>query len=239
MLRATRDFPDVTGFAAFLDEVVGQRNARRIKEIAAERESLLPLPRGRQPEGVDEIVRVTSSGGFTLRRVFYTVPSRLIGHRLRARLFKQHIELFLGGTHVMTLPRVRGQLGPLQHVVNYRHVIHSLRRKPGALPRLIYRDQLFPRDAYRKLYHAAMEALPERDACRLTVELLSLAHERNVEAALADAIETTLNAGSLPTLDEMRVRFAPNPASVPQVNVDLGKLVDYDQLIAARVGVMA
>ncbi|MFC7066211.1 IS21 family transposase [Brucella rhizosphaerae] len=239
LLRGTRDFPDVTSFAAFLDGVVGQRNARRIKEIAAERESLLLLPRDRQPEGVDEIVRVTSSGGFTLRRVFYTVPSRLIGHRLRARLFKQHIELFLGGTHVMTLPRVRGQLGPLQHVVNYRHVIHSLRRKPGALPRLIYRDQLFPRDAYRKLYHAAMEALPERDACRLTVELLSLAHERNVEAALADAIETTLNAGSLPTIDEMRVRFAPNPASVPQVNVDLGKLVDYDQLISTHRQVMA
>jgi len=190
LLRGTRDFPDATSFAAFLDDVVGQRNARRIKEIAVERESLLPLPRDRQPEGVDEIVRVTSSGGFTVRRVFYTVPSRLIGHRLRARLFKQHIDLFLGGTHVMTLPRVRGQLGPLQHVVNYRHVIHSLRRKPGALPRLIYRDQLFPRDAYRKLYHAAMEALPERDACRLTVELLSLAHERNVEAGLAEAIQS-------------------------------------------------
>ena len=25
--------------------------------------------------------RLTSSGGFTLRKVFYTVPSRLIGHR--------------------------------------------------------------------------------------------------------------------------------------------------------------
>jgi hypothetical protein len=30
-------------------------------------------------------VRVTSSGGFTLRKVFYTVPSRLIGLRLRVR----------------------------------------------------------------------------------------------------------------------------------------------------------
>ena len=84
-----------------------------------------------------------------------------------------------------------------------------------------------------------MEALPERDACRLTVELLSLAHERNVEAALAEAIQSKLDAGNLPTIDEMRVRFGPNPDSVPQVNVDLGKLVDYDQLIAGRVGVMS
>jgi len=156
LLRGTRDF------AAFIDEVIGQRNARRVKEIAIERESLLPRPRDRQPEGQDEIVRVTSGGGFILRRVFYSVPSRLIGHRLRARLFKEHIELFLGGTSVMTLPRIRGQLGPLQHVINYHHVIHSLRRKRGALPRLVYRDQLFPRDAYRNLYYAAMERLSER-----------------------------------------------------------------------------
>jgi hypothetical protein len=123
--------------------------------------------------------------------------------------------------------------------VNYRHVIHSLRQKPGALPRLGYRDQLFPRDAYRNLYHAAMEALPERDACRLTVELLSLAHERNVEAALAEAIQNELDAGTLPTLDGMRTRFAPNPTCVPHVNVKLGKLVDYDSLIGTRSEVMA
>lgn len=234
LLRGTRDFIDVSAFATFIDEVIGQRNARRAKEIAIERESLLELPRQRQAEGVDEIVHVTSGGGFFLRRVFYSVPSRLIGHRLRARLFKDHIELFLGGTFVMKLPRIKGRLGSLQHVVNYRHVIHSLRKKPGALPGLVYRDQLFPRDAYRNLYRAAMETLPERDACRLTVELLSLAHERNVEADLADIIQSKLDEGSLPTIADMRARFAPNPDSVPQVNVTLGKLVDYDSLIGLR-----
>lgn len=239
LLRGTRDFPDVGSFTAFIDEVIGQRNARRAKDIATERESLLPLPRDRKLEGEDEIVYVTSSGGFTLRRVFYTVPSRLIGHRLRARLFKEHIELFLGGTSLMTLPRVKGQLGPGQHVVNYRHVIHSLRKKPGALPRLSYRDQLFPRDAFRHLYHAAMEALPEREACRLTVELLSLAHERNVEAALANAISDDLDTGTLPTLEGMRARFAPDPANVPQINVHLGQLIDYDRLIGTHAEAIA
>jgi hypothetical protein len=31
------------------------------------------------------------------------------------------------------------------HVVDYRHVIHALRKKPMALNNLVYRDQLFPR----------------------------------------------------------------------------------------------
>jgi len=37
--------------------------------------------------------------------------------------------------------------------------------------------------------------MPAACRCRLTVELLSLAHERNVEAALALAIQATLDAG--------------------------------------------
>ena len=44
-----------------------------------------PLP-GRRSDGFEEtLVRVTSTGGFTLRRVFYTVPSRLarISHTSR------------------------------------------------------------------------------------------------------------------------------------------------------------
>ena len=134
------------------------------------------------------MVTVTSSGGFMLRRVFYTVPSRLIGHRLRVRIHDDRLEVFLGGTHLLTLPRGRGYGDDRRgHVVDYRHVIHALRAKPGALPDLVYRDQLFPRAAYRRLYDAAMAALPAKAACRLMVGALALAHERGCEADLAAA----------------------------------------------------
>ena len=97
-------------------------------------------------------VVVTSSSGFTLRRVFYTVPSRLIGHRLGVRLYDDRLELFLSGTRHLTLPRGRpSKTGTHVHIVNYRHVIHSLKRKPMALLNLVYRDALFPRDAYRRV----------------------------------------------------------------------------------------
>jgi len=88
---------------------------------------------------------VTRSGGFMLRHVFYTVPSRLTGHHLRVHLYDDRLECFLGGTLVLPLPRGRRPAGALHnrtaHVVDYHHIIHSLRRKPMALFNLVYREQ--------------------------------------------------------------------------------------------------
>ena len=143
---------------------------------------------------------MTSSGGFTLRKVFYTVPSRLIGHRLRVRLYDERLELLLGATLLMTLERGRGGAnGKHGHVVDYHHVIHALRRKPMALLSLVYRDQLFPREAYRRTFEFLRQELAERAACKMMVALLSLAHDRSCEAQLAAVLQTTSTSGDCPT----------------------------------------
>jgi hypothetical protein len=84
------------------------------------------------------VVTVTRSSAFVLKRVFYTVPSRLIGHRLRVRIYDDRLDCFLGASLVLTLRRgrispERVALGQRGHVVDYRHIIHALRRKPMAL----------------------------------------------------------------------------------------------------------
>ncbi|MGY2812090.1 hypothetical protein ACVIHF_008820 [Bradyrhizobium sp. USDA 4506] len=159
---------------------------------------LQELPDRRTSDYEEVIVRVTSSGGFTLRKVFYTVPSRLIGHRLRARLYDDHLDVFVGGTHLLTLPRGRPHPnGKYDQVVDYRHVIHSLRRKPMALLNLVYRDRLFPREGYRRTFDRLRERLPDKKACRIMVDLLALAHERGCEAELADQLTADLDAGRI------------------------------------------
>lgn len=234
LLRGSRAFDTITDYRAFIDGLVGRRNARNRKRIDAERAVLRSLPQRRAEDGEDAMVTVTSSGGFMLRRVFYSVPSRLIGHRLRVRLHDDRLEVFLGGTHLMTLPRGRGYgENRRAHVVDYRHVIHALRAKPGALPGLVYRDQLFPRDAYRRLYDTAMAVLPERAACKLVVGALAIAHERGCEADLAALIDEQLDAGDIPNLAAIRNRFQPDLAALPQVTVTMVPLSDYDVLTAA------
>ena len=102
-----------------------------------------------------------------------------------------------------------------------------------ALRNLAYRDQLFPRDAYRRAFEALLDAGSERRACRDAVALLALAHERNCEAAMAEQLEACLDAGALPDVDALTAAFAPTTAPLPAVNVELGSLADYDVLLAA------
>ena len=231
LMRGIADFDDLASYRRFIDEIVSRKNAHHAKRIAAERSALQPLPGQRTCDHEESIVTVTSSGGFTLRKVFYTVPSRLIGHRLRVRLYDDRLDLFIGATALMTLPRGRAAAGKHGHVVDYRHVIHALRRKPMALLHLVYRDQLFPRDAYRLTFDRLLEKLPEKSACRLMVDLLAMAHERGCEAELAALLAADLAAAQLPDLPALRARFAPDPATLPEVVVHLTPLIAYEALL--------
>lgn len=232
LMRGSCDFGDLADYRRFIDEVVGRINARNAKRIDAERAHLKPLPARRTTDFEEVTVRVTSSGGFLLRKVFYTVPSRLIGHQLRVRIYDDRLDLFLGATFLVTLPRTRAtRHGPHQHVVNYHHVIHSLRKKPMALMGLVYRDQLFPRQAFRDMFAATLQRTTEREACRMAVDLLALAHDRGCEAELAAQLEEDLRQKRLPDIKALTALFAPSPDSLPGVEVQLSDLSAYDQLL--------
>jgi len=234
LMRGVNDFDDLAAYRRFIDEIVSRKNARLTKHIEAERPALRSLPGGRTCDYEETIATITSSSGFLLKKVFYTVPSRLIGHRLRVRLYDDRLDLFIGSTLLITLVRGRpGAKGKHGHVIDYRHIIHALRRKPGALLSLVYRDQLFPRDAYRHTFDRLLDTIAERPACRLMVDLLALAHDRGCEAELAAILTADLAAGRLPDLPALRDRFAPDPATLPEVVVHLAALTSYDTLLGS------
>lgn len=68
LLRGTRDFASLDAYRAFVDEIVGRRNANLAKRILLEKEALASLPKGRPSD-----FPVASSGPFILRRVLYIV----------------------------------------------------------------------------------------------------------------------------------------------------------------------
>jgi hypothetical protein len=93
----------------------------------------------------------------------YSVPARLIGERVRIHLYHDHLEVYFGGKLIERLPRIRGQR-PAR--IDYRHVIWSLVRKPGAFARYCWREELFPSLVFRRGYSDQMplfaNAVPTR-----------------------------------------------------------------------------
>jgi len=237
LLRGTVDFDSLDAYRAWIADLVGRRNARRGKMVQLECAALRPLPPARTTDYDEATVFVTSSSGFVLRKVFYTVPSRLIGFRLRVRLYDDRLECFVGQSRALTLRRGRSHgEGRHGHIVDYRHIIHSLRCKPMALLNLVYRDALFPRPAYRLAWEKLLASGDPRAACKSMVSLLALAHDRGCEAELAAALSEQMQrppaAGSAAIdVRALQVRFAPAPATMPAIVVTLPPVASYDALL--------
>lgn len=110
-LRGARSFDTRADYEAFVDTVVQRMNARVAKLLTTERTMLKPLPVRRTAEFEEIPARVSKFAIFTLKGVLYSVPSQLIGHRLMVRQYAQHVEGWLGGQCVVSLPRAKACRG--------------------------------------------------------------------------------------------------------------------------------
>jgi len=227
-VRGSRDFASRAAYVRFLQDLVKQRNLTRRVRWEEERQHLRSLPTN--PLGLCQELRVPVSSFSTIQvlRNTYSVPSRLIGTTLTVRVHAETLDLYQATSFLLTIPRL---LGERKHRIDYRHVIWSLVRKPGAFAHYRYRDDLFPSLAFRQAYDALVHGSPAR-ADRDYVRLLHLAastSEADVEAALGLLREQR----TLPTFDAVRELIrAPGLPTIPVLsaaNLDLGI---YDQLLA-------
>jgi len=230
-LRGSRAFDDVDAYAAFVEQIVQRFNARAAKGLGAERAVLRALPVRRTAEYEEIPARVSKYGIFTVKTMQYSAPSQLIGHRLMVRLYESHIEGWLGGQRVLTMPRATYRNGQrYARQIDYRHLVSALKRKPGAFARWVLRDAVFPRAVYRQTWERLAAALPEREACKTIVGLLVLAADGH-EAQLADELEQLIELDHLPDLHALSELLAPPRTTVPEVTVQIAALSSYDALI--------
>jgi hypothetical protein len=158
------------------------------------------------------------------------VPSRLIGAHLKVRVRSETLELYHGPVQVLTLPRLSGRN---RHRIDYRHLIWSLVRKPGAFANYCYREELFPTTHFRRAYDSLLEAKPTKADAEY-LRLLHLAASTS-EAEVELAIRLLLEAGRTPTFDAVRdLAGGAKPAAAPVIAKPTLDLSDYDTLLASR-----
>jgi len=231
LLRGTRRFDTLDQYRQFVAEVALRLNGRIAKAFAVERAALRSLPPRRTADYDEVPARVSKFGTFNVRGVIYSAPSRLIGHRLTVRLYLDRVDVFVGALSVLSVPRA----GPGERrVIDYRHLLPALKRKPAAFARWRLREAMFPRSEYRLTWERLIAELPERQACRVIVDLLDLAIRGACEAALAQRLAQLLDAGILPELSLLEAEFAPRIPASPEVCVELPALASFDALLSSE-----
>lgn len=230
LLRGSRDFQSVESYELFLQQVASKRNSLRSKRIAEELEAMRKLSVSRLPDFEEFEVRVSSWCTIRIRRNSYSVPSRLINEKVKVRVYDEKLDVYFKGVHQLTVPRLLGDNG---HYINYRHIIWSLVRKPGAFKRYKYREDLYPSTTFRRAYDALCQAYTNsREADLNYLRILHLAAS-TVEADVETALEILDEQKIVPTVDEVKALVTPQRPDIPILSLPEVELFEYDSLLEA------
>ena len=222
MLRGSRDFDSIDAYKQFLKQLAKRRNQPRMEYFNREVKFLKALPGDRWYSPKQHLVRVSPSSTVQILGVPYSVPSRLISLTLKALIYPDKIHLFYGQRQVQAMPRIFEG-----NHINYRHIIDSLIRKPGAFKHYQYRESLFPNTSFRQAYDLLIKA-NQAVGHKHYLKLLYLAKQHG-EQAVNIAIELLMESKALPFEKDVKA-LLDLPVNVPAVRIDEPNLAAYDQL---------
>ncbi len=228
-LRGSREFASREAYLAFARSVVATRlHAGRQGRFDVERTALRPLPPTRVPDFTRAIAQVRTWSTIHVSGHVYSVPSRLIGHQVDVRIHPDVVEVRFAGKLVETMPRLRGEG---THRIDYRHVIWSLVRKPGAFAAYRFREDLFPSLTFRRAYDALRNARGDRSDVEY-VRILHLAASTS-EAVVERALHALLERRAAFDYHAVKALAHPEEPVIPDVHVGAPDLGRYDALLAS------
>ncbi len=231
LLRGNWDFDTNDNYLRFVGQVVARRNRLVQGKLERERPYLRSLPPVPLPEYQSYRARVRKWSTIQAAGHTYSVPSRLIGQEVQVRVYADQVEVYYQDELVERMERVRGD-GEAR--VNYRHIIGSLVRKPGAFARYRFREHLFPTPTFRRAY----EALQQWRGERADVEYVRILHlaATTMETTVATALSQLLETGQPFDYGAVRELAAPEAPGTPSLAVagdpDLGV---YDRLLTGSL----
>lgn len=228
LLRGSRNFKDIASYEAFLTQIKERRNSSRRERVIEEVSMLGKLPERKWNAPVILSVRVNPSSTINILGVPYSVPSRLISYTLRAYVYPETIELYYGNKCLQSMTRIT-----TGYSIDYRHIIDSLIRKPGAFFNYQYHQALFPGTIFREAYDRLMELHPSRGH-KDYMKILQLAKIYG-EVQVTIVLETLAKIKKEPSYDNMLPLLGiSNLKEAYSVEVTKPNLAEYDSLHCFR-----
>ena len=231
LLRGSRDFASQAHYATFLRDLVVSRNRGRHAKLQEDLRPMRALPPTRLEDGRSLSVLVSRFSRIRVGHNLYSVASRLMGETVDVRLYPERIEVRYAGELMATMER---QQGKGHAVIDYRHLIWSLVRKPGAFARYRYREGLFPTVVFRQAY----DALVTRHGSRADVEYVRILHlaASTSERAVERTLTALLDRGTLRDYVQVKTVVQPEEIVIPACGLTPPDLTVYDACLAVMAG---
>lgn len=229
MLRGSREFESVEFYENWLQEHVSRWNLARQTRLEEELSVMRRAGAPRLPDFEEERKVVTTQSTVRVKHNTYSVPSRLIGHEVRVRLYERTLEIWRGERLEVSAERLRGRFG---HRIDYRHVIWSLVKKPGAFARYRYREDLFPSLTFRKSYDVLTQKAQNTKTDLEYLRILFLA-ATTMESEVEQALTLLLESGERVTADAVKELVQPTQQRAPEMAAFAVELGLYDALLRA------
>ena len=230
LLRGSRDFASPDAWQEFLHQVLRKANAARGARVTEELEAMRAVRPERLPDYVRVEVQVSPWSTIRVRHCAYSVPSRLIGATLRVHVHDAYIEAFLGDNAEPEL-RCERLLGHGLARIDYRHVIWSLVRKPGAFARYTFREEMFPSLVFRRAYDAIQATHVGTSGDLEYLRILFLA-ARTMETNVEQSLSLLLAAKVPITADAVKAMvLVEEPTETPTLSPLVVDLTTYDALV--------
>jgi len=235
MLRGSRDFADRQEYERFLRDIFAQRNRGRSEWVKIEKTTLRPLPQKKLDSFKEREKSVTRSSTINVDNNVYSVTSQLIGERVKVRVYAEYLEVRYGQRLVEQIPRLRGEG---KHRIQYRHIIDSLLRKPGAFENYKYKQDLFPTTRFRMVYDGLLKTRTTLGAAKEYLKILDLA-AKGSESLVDEAIRILLHTGCQ-IIDSTKVeevytglKSDHQPGKL-DIHIDPADPASYDQLFDTK-----
>lgn len=228
LLRGSTNFSSRLEYEEIIKRIIKQLNLTRQTKFKEELRIMNPLPLSKIDSAKYYKLTVRPSSTINIDRNVYSVDSRLIGEKIEIKVTSNKLEIWYGQKKVSEIEREKGRYN--EHI-NYRHIIDSLVRKPGAFENYKYKEALFPTSRFRFAYDWLCK-YKAGSSSKEYLKILYLAAKTN-ESKVDSAI-SWLFTQDMPIDYEFVEDLVKNADDLPviqKIKVDEVKLETYDQLL--------
>lgn len=228
-LRGNREFEAVDTYREFVQSVVATRNAKRAVKLRAEVEHMSSLPRQRLATFTSLDVHVKSDCIINIKRNQYSVSSKYRGLRLEVHIEQDSVELWYRDERMEVMPRLFGRN---KELINFRHVIDSLIRKPGAFANYRYQSHLYPTTRFRLAYDTLIKNTSQPSAVKQYLTILHAAKHEGLDT-VDEILQSLLTSGGEMTAAAVLALIASGQQIPSPMDMDIAPpdLNEFDDLL--------